>query len=114
LELGQAHQDASTGSDEYNLRPLEILAVTFANLAIEMFKQYHPNDGPHEEITGPGTMPALEHPQYNNYPNDAAEMVGYFGETMVLDRVVLVDRGEVGSSSARSSTCPLPLLTTIE
>jgi hypothetical protein len=86
-QLAQAFHSASEGSDDLNLRLLEMLAVGLHNLAIKMFKQCHPRGCPHEENMGPGIVPALEHPQYGNcpqYPNGSAEMVGYFAETMVF------------------------------
>lgn len=100
LKVAQPFQDVPDPSTEFDLRLLEIIAVSIHNLAIHIFKECHPNGGPHEENMGPKAVPALEHPQYNcysQYPNKTIESVGYFAETVIFGGVVLFDRGESGN-----------------
>ena len=63
-------QNASEGSDDFNLCLLEMLVAILRNLAI---KECHPTADPHEENMSPDDLTALEHRHYNNcpdYPND--------------------------------------------
>lgn len=62
LKVAQPFQDVPDPSTEFDLRLLEIIAVSIHNLAIHIFKECHPNGGPHEENMGPKAVPALEHP----------------------------------------------------
>ena len=83
----------------FDLCLLEMIVISIHNLAIYIFKECHPNGGPHEDNMGPNKVPALKHPQYDNYPqypNDTVEVVGYFAETMMFGGVILFDRGDSG------------------
>jgi hypothetical protein len=103
----QAYQNVPRTAPESDLRLLEVLAVTIHNLAVSLFKECHPEGGPYPDNREEDSMPDLQHPDYDNcldYPQEAADMVGYFAETIVFGGVILFDRGE--SENEVDTTAP--------
>lgn len=92
-------------------------AVAIHNVAVYLFnldQSLHKNDGvlmwEREPGAGfPNPDPTLfNHPAYTffeQYPNGAADMAGYWAENRILGGVVLFDRGESGSEVRHAFPC---------
>lgn len=105
-----AYQAAAPGSRAFNTRLIEIIAVAVHQIAVILFKLdvgQHKNDGvtdwaPPKSDTlywryfPDGPLPTLLiHPwyiNYNQYPEGAADLVGYWAEGRILGGVVSFDR----------------------
>lgn len=107
-----AFQQSSAGSQHYELRLIELLAVACHQLAVYLYNLddgIHPHrvceewrDLPRERVApGQYVAPtAFYHRSYlahDQYPNGLADIVGYWAEAKIFGGAVLFDRGESGT-----------------
>lgn len=114
-----AFRDTSPGTKSFHLRLIELLAVSCHTIAVYLFRL---DDGVHKhseyeswraspsDESGPYQLPrapvAFCHNRYvdfEQYPDGAADCVGYWAEAKIFGGVVLFDRGEFESEVC----CPL-------
>lgn len=86
---------------EFMLRLLGLVAVTVHELAVHVFRRFHPTGGPYhssKEAYPDGTFPPdLFHPNYQHwhqYPEGPADTVGYWAEAQIFGGTVLFEHGE--------------------
>ncbi|KAM6523988.1 hypothetical protein FSOLCH5_004595 [Fusarium solani] len=105
-----AYQAAAPGSRAFNIRLIELMAVAVHQIAVMLFNlgtSLHKDDGITEwappksnrlywDHNPDGPLPTLfKHPwyvDYDQYPNGAADMAGYWAESRILGGVVVFDR----------------------
>ncbi|RYC91895.1 hypothetical protein BFJ63_vAg5338 [Fusarium oxysporum f. sp. narcissi] len=112
--LLQAFSKASAQSKEFHLRLLELLAVSCHQIAVQIFQlddvaerhniydiwRHSPRDMTKWDSFRDPT--AFSHGPYiavDQYPNGAADSVGYWAEARIFGGVVVFDRGEDGTES---------------
>jgi hypothetical protein len=135
--LLQAYSNAEIGSTEFNLRLLEIVAVSLHQIAVILFNltpkahtpEYIANVTDWQEPAGwveymgrktweePFFPPRPTHffhcayLDFDLYPNGLADVAGYWAEDQIFGGVVLFDRGQSGtevSNKLSSTTQSIP------
>ncbi|CAJ2500533.1 Uu.00g033860.m01.CDS01 [Anthostomella pinea] len=118
----QAFQDSEAGSNEFELRLFELVAIACHQIAVQLYQlddgvhkhQEHetwqaeavsrlPKDRPYAgRLLPPAT--AFWHWHYkasHQYPNGIADVVGYWAEAKIFGGVVVFDRGETETEAKR-------------
>ncbi|AEO71879.1 uncharacterized protein THITE_2083603 [Thermothielavioides terrestris NRRL 8126] len=111
--LLSAFQQSYPGTQRFELRLIELLAVSCHQIAVYLYSLddgVHPHrvyeewrDLPRERVHGPFQYIApipFYHGSYlahTQYPNGLADVVGYWAEAKIFGGVVLFDRGESGT-----------------
>ncbi|KAK8112194.1 uncharacterized protein PG998_008651 [Apiospora kogelbergensis] len=101
---------AAPGSRAFNIHLIELMAVALHQIAVVIYQRdesIHKNDGVHDwappksdekywRLHPNGPLPTLfQHSwylDYDQYPNGAADMAGYWAEAQIFGGVVLFDR----------------------
>ncbi|KAK7934571.1 hypothetical protein PG985_000066 [Apiospora marii] len=109
-ELLLEFQEAAPGSRAFNIRLIEMVAVALHQIAVVIYQRdesIHKDDGVHDwkppesderywRKHPDGPLPTLfQHSwyvDYDQYPNGAADMAGYWAEAQIIGGVVLFDR----------------------
>ena len=112
----QRYQDASPGTKDFNVRLLELIAVACHDTAVLLYKIADGGIGTHAEKPPPllnydgVPFPLLpseffhtEYLDWDQYPEGAADMTGYWAEFELFGGVVAFDRGETDSEVCLAS-----------
>ncbi|KAK5662340.1 hypothetical protein OQA88_8249 [Cercophora sp. LCS_1] len=123
-DLLSAFQRSPVGTQRFELRLMEILAVACHNIAVYLWNlddgihkhQVYEDwrDKPGQELLGRLIVYRGHTPFYHNnyqdfdqYPNGLADLVGYWAEARIFGGVILFDRGESGTEVRLSLDSPL-------
>jgi hypothetical protein len=119
-QLLSAFQQSHLGTQRFELRLIELLAVACHQIAVYL---YNLNDGVHKHCIyeewrdlprdprQPGqcmTPTPFYHRSYlahAQYPNGVADVVGYWAEAKIFGGVVIFDRGESGTEVSDHPPC---------
>ncbi|WEW61756.1 hypothetical protein PRK78_007250 [Emydomyces testavorans] len=99
-DIAQAYQNTVTGSREFKIRLLEMIAVTFHNTSALLFdtmsrRIVHVSGCLPPDVEPPPTVFIhRDYRDHDQYPLGVADMVGYWAEYQVFGGVVLFGRGE--------------------
>ncbi|KAJ4307149.1 hypothetical protein N0V88_000528 [Collariella sp. IMI 366227] len=126
-----AFQRSYPGTQRFELRLMEMLAVTCHQIAVDLFNL---DDGVHKHdvyekwrdlprdtiLPGQHIAPVVfYHNAYfahQQYPNGMGDVVGYWAEAKIFGGVVIFDRGPSGTEATPSldgSDCPIPIHPTL-
>lgn len=117
--LVEAFRRSEPQSEEFYLRLLELLAVSCHQIAVQIFQlddvaEKHAiydiwRDSPRDmtkwdSFRDPTAFAHGPHIAVDQYPNGAADTVGYWAEARIFGGVVVFDRGEDGTEVGHNSS----------
>lgn len=121
-QVMQAYQSSESGSREFNMRLVELVAVAIHQIAVLLFNlQPKLHDGDIDSVVswkresrwvtheggrrifeesiwepGPTLFFHVNYMDYDQYPNGVADIAGYWAEDQIFGGVILFDRGASG------------------